>query len=130
MAVEDDPRHDAPAPDGEQAQDDPQQRRVEELLEEAEQDVEEPEQEAPRAGSPTGLEVVLQAREDEAAEGELLADGRDEREEEQRRPQVGDLRHHLVERRLDDVRDREELLDDRPQLVDQRVHRQRQRRRP
>src|SRR4051812_33465479 len=76
--MKDDSRQDAAAADGDQSQDEAQQRRVEQLLVEAEQDVEEPEQERREHDRGAGLMPALEPREDEAAEGELLADGGDQ----------------------------------------------------
>ena len=73
--VEEDSRQEAPAPDRQQAQHDPQQRRVEELLEQAQEHVEEPEQQRREQDRRPRPVPVFQAGEDEAAEGELLADG-------------------------------------------------------
>ena len=83
--VEDDPGQDAPAPDRQQAQHDPQQRRVEELLKQAQQHVEETEHQGRQQDRRPRPVLVLQPREDEAAKRELLADRRDQGEDEDRR---------------------------------------------
>ncbi len=109
------PGKDAPAPHGEQAQHDPQQRRVEELLEQGEEDVEEPEhQGGEQDGGPRPV-LVLQPGEDEAAERELLADRGNQGEDDQMvtaRPGAWVI--ILPSVILDHGRDREEPLDHRP----------------
>ena len=102
------PGQDAPAPDRQQAQDDPQQGRVEELLEQAQEHVEEPEQEGREQDRRPGAAVVFQAGEDEAAEGELLADGRDQGEEPTATQRLGICDIIWPSDSLIDRRDREE----------------------
>ena len=73
---------------------------------------------------------VLQPREDEAAERDLLADRRDQREDDHRDPRLGDVRHDLAQRFLDRVETGKRYSTSATQLVDQRVERQRPTRRP
>ena len=79
--MEEDAREDAPAPHGQQSQDDPQQRRVEQLLKQAEQDVEETEHQRGEEDRRARPMLVFQPRENEAAEREFLANRRDQRED-------------------------------------------------
>ena len=83
------PGQDAPAPHREQPQHDSQQRRVEELLEQAQEHVEEPEHQGREQDRRAGAVLVLQPGEDEAAERELLADGRDQGEDPDGDPDAG-----------------------------------------
>ncbi len=87
--VKDEARNDAFAPNRQQTQDDPQERGVKELLEQAQEHVQEPEHQGRQQDGRASPMLPLQPGKNEAAKRELLADGGNEGNDDQAIARLG-----------------------------------------